>query len=111
MGLWSLQARGGPSSCRPIHPYNPRKPPAYPEVLHAVHILTVDLQEPVTILQALALGWPPRLQLADDVPGVPQLRAQVEAKDFTGAAAQQVEAGLSLAVPVCRGAEPESPQP
>lgn len=82
--------------------------PAYPVVVHVVHKVAIDLEEPVPILQSPALGQPPQLDLADDMALAAQLLVEVEAKGLRAALAQEVEAGLAHSLAICMGAQPVS---
>lgn len=82
--------------------------PAYPEVVHVVHKVAIDLEQPVPVLQPLALGHPPNLNLPDDVARADQLLVQAEAEGLCGLLGQEVEAGLPHALTVCVGAQPVS---
>lgn len=82
--------------------------PAYPDVVHVVHEVAIDLEQPVPVLQPPALGHPPQLDLPDDVALAAQLLVEAEAEGLRVVLGQEVEAGLPHALAVCVGAQPMS---
>ena len=80
--------------------------PAYPVVVHVIHEAAIDVEEPVPVLQAPALGQPPQLDLPDDVALAAQLLMEAEAEGLCAALVQEVEAGLPHALVICVGAQP-----
>lgn len=108
-GPWGQQG-----SCIPCAPGwgGPRRShgmlPPYPEVIHVIHEVAIDLEEPVAVLQPPALGHPPQLDLADDMALAAQLLMQAEAEGLRAVLAQEVEARLPHALAVCVGAQPVS---
>lgn len=82
--------------------------PAYPEVVHVVHEVAIDLEQAVPVLQPPALGHPPQLNLPDDVALAAQLLVQAEAKGLCALLGQEVESGLPHALTICVGAQPMS---
>lgn len=110
-GIKAPRAAGSRTLCTPSwggpgHSHSLRVLSAYLVVVHVVHKVAIDLEEPVSILQPPSLSQPPQFDLPDNVALAAQFLVEAEAEGLCAVLAQEVEAGLPHTLAICMGHSP-----